>query len=190
MTTDAPIELPALIGVSGYADSGKDSVAHYLIEQHGYHRVAFSDRLKGFVYALFPEIAEQVSELGWDYAKKQDEVRRALQNVGKALKEHINPDVLIMAALNNPSSFDGQRVVVSDVRFSGEADALIARGGIVIRVNRPGVGPVNGDESETALDRYDGFSFVLNNDSDLAALHLKVEAMLVDADALRHGVSD
>jgi hypothetical protein len=186
---DAPIELPALIGVSGYADSGKDSVAHYLIEQYAYHRVAFADRLKGFVYALFPEIAAQVNELGWDYAKKQNEVRQAIQNVGKALKSHVHPDALILPALVDLKLLDGQRVVVSDVRFPNEADTLIARGGIVIRVNRPGVGPVNGDESETALDRYDQFSFVLNNDSDLAALHLKVEAMLTDAQQTRRGVS-
>ena len=35
-----------IIGLSGYAQSGKDEVAKVLVEDYGYKRVAFADKIK------------------------------------------------------------------------------------------------------------------------------------------------
>ena len=62
--------------------------------------------------------------------------------------------------------------IVTDVRFPNEAEAIKDRGGILIRINRPqyldnGL-VIRKDEhlSETALDDYDGFDYVINNDTN------------------------
>jgi len=42
-------------------------------------------------------------------------------------------------------------VVVSDVRLTNEAEWVIARGGVVVRIERTGIGPVNNHASEALL---------------------------------------
>jgi dephospho-CoA kinase len=46
-----------LIGLSGYARSGKDEAAKVLIEEFGFKRIAFADKLRDFLYALDPIVA-------------------------------------------------------------------------------------------------------------------------------------
>ena len=59
--------------------------------------------------------------------------------------------------------------IITDVRFPNEAQAIKDRGGILIRINRDNgtrAIDVNAHLSETALDDYDGFDYVIDNDSD------------------------
>jgi hypothetical protein len=67
--------------------------------------------------------------------------------------------------------------VITDVRFPNEADAIKQEEGILIRVNRSGVGPVNDHESETSLDGW-GFDYIIDNDSTLGSLKRKVKEIL------------
>jgi hypothetical protein len=66
----------------------------------------------------------------------------------------------------------GDKVVITDVRFPNEADAIKALGGQIWRVKRLGVGAVNGHVSETAMDGYPVDQIFVNNGSidDLMAL--------------------
>ena len=45
-----------IIGLCGFAQSGKDTAAKYLINNLGFHRVAFADPLRRGLYALNPII--------------------------------------------------------------------------------------------------------------------------------------
>ena len=67
--------------------------------------------------------------------------------------------------------------IITDTRFPNEAEAIKKAGGIVIRVNRPGVQPINPHPSETSLDDW-GFDAVINNDSDVADIVHKVGLLL------------
>lgn len=50
----APHPHPKLIGLSGWATSGKDETANVLVRLYGYERIAFADKLKEFVKAIDP----------------------------------------------------------------------------------------------------------------------------------------
>lgn len=63
--------------------------------------------------------------------------------------------------------------IITDTRFPNEAQAIKDKGGIVIKVQRPGVGPVNNHPSETAL-KYYKFDYIINNDDNLKDLLTKV----------------
>lgn len=67
--------------------------------------------------------------------------------------------------------------IITDTRFPNEAQAIKDAGGIVIRVDRPGVKPVNPHPSETALDNWD-FDYKIMNGSDLVALMFTVNTIL------------
>lgn len=167
-----------IIGLSGYAQSGKDTVANYLIKEHGFIRRAFADNLRNVLYDLNPMIGTEPLQVkvdveGWEKAKQHFEVRRLLQELGLAARNHIHPEVWVTSALERVLN---DRVVVTDVRFLNEARAIKERGGEIWRVVRPGVGAVNKHVSETQMDDYP-FDHVLNNDGDLD--HLYAQALVL-----------
>ena len=43
-----------IIGLSGFARSGKDEAAKVLVEEFGFKRVGFADKLREVLYALNP----------------------------------------------------------------------------------------------------------------------------------------
>lgn len=71
--------------------------------------------------------------------------------------------------------------IITDVRFPNEAEAIKKRGGILIRVNNPDYLPYENEHlSETALDSYDGFDYIIENDKSkgLKELSDKVKNIL------------
>ena len=48
--------IPNVIGLTGYAGSGKDTLANILVEEYGFTRIAFADKTKEFLYDLNPGI--------------------------------------------------------------------------------------------------------------------------------------
>jgi hypothetical protein len=67
--------------------------------------------------------------------------------------------------------------IITDTRFPNEAEAIKKADGIIIRVERPGVKPINPHPSETGLDDWK-FDYVINNDGSLKDLTKKVNKIL------------
>jgi hypothetical protein len=160
-----------LIGLSGYSRSGKDTVAELLCLNYGYKRVSFADPMRQALYVLSPKIdnivrlSEYVDDYGWDVAKQNQEVRRLLQVFGTEVgRKMFGLDFWIDIALKDLSG--DTQVVISDVRFPNEADAIAKLGGSVWRINRKNHSAVNGHASEHAMDNY-MFNHVIYNDGTL-----------------------
>ena len=66
--------------------------------------------------------------------------------------------------------------IITDMRFLNELKAVKSRGGITIRVERPGL-IENSHPSETSLDSAT-FDFVINNDKDIGHLISEVRKIL------------
>ena len=73
--------------------------------------------------------------------------------------------------------------IITDTRFPNEAQAIKDKGGIVIRVDRSGVKPINDHPSEVGLDSWN-FDYKIANVSDLKALTGTVEMILVKENIL------
>lgn len=151
-----------IIGLAGYAQSGKDTVAKYLIDAYGYRRVAFADKLRQALYELNPKVniadmnnvplAIAVDGLGWENVKADSaEVRELLQRMGTEVGRNLfGENFWVDQAMFGISKFD--KVVFTDVRYPNEYSSIKNREGIVWRVERLGVSAINGHPSETALD--------------------------------------
>lgn len=150
-----------IVGLSGYARSGKDSAAQALVEV-GFRRIAFADRLKDLANLIWPEHMVRYGD--WDQAKQNPEVREHLQLLGESVRDVLGEDTWVRAALDgiNP----GGDFVISDVRYANEAEYVSRLGGLVVRINRPGVQPANGHLSEVGLDDW-RFDAVIQNDGTL-----------------------
>ena len=164
-----------LIGITGKARAGKDSFANALV-QCGYQRVAFADALK----LATAVIANEPIHLFFDEVTKEYHTdalgmtrRKALQAVGKAVRDSLGEHVWVNRALANWKSQGKPLTVVTDVRYPNEADAVRALGGIIIRINRDGSG-LDGDlgahESERRLSD-DLVDIEVFNDGTVGELH-------------------
>ena len=176
-----------ILGLSGWARNGKDTVADHLISKYGYERISFAAPMKEALYRLNPKITINnvvstpirigVDIYGWDDLKTHGpEVRELLQRFGTEVgREMFGEDFWVNAAID--SIEDGSRVVVSDVRYPNEADAIKKLGGEVWRVVRPGFGAANGHASEHALNNYK-FDYILDNNSGMELLYDSVDSKL------------
>lgn len=150
-----------LIAFCGYAQSGKDTAASFLVEK-GFKRLAFADILRESLYRLNPVVSVAresvrpgwgrlsviVDDYGWDYAKvTYPEVRELLQRLGTEVGRALfgeNFWVDRVLAQVEP----GGKYVITDVRFPNEEQAVHAAGGRIYRISRDGVNAVNAHASE------------------------------------------
>ena len=174
------------IGMSGYARSGKDTVADILHEEYGFGRVTLAAPLKEMVYTLNPWVdidfdchvryQDFVDDLGLHEAKNHPEVRRLLQVYGTdVMRRQFGEDVWVDLAYSGKDPAD--HWVVTDCRFKNEANGIRNHGGFVVRVERPGVEPPNLHPSEVDLLDYD-FDFYLDNSGTLEELEASVHRMM------------
>ena len=168
-----------IVGVSGWARSGKDTIADHLVKDHGYTKFSFATPMREALYRLNPKIT--VNELqstparigvdvyGWEGLKERSpDVRGLLQRLGTEVgREMFGEDFWVNYALN--SIPDGTKAVIADVRYPNEADAIKKLGGKVFRVRRNGVVAANEHASESALNDYE-FDSVIDNNADIHSL--------------------
>lgn len=161
-----------IIGLSGYAQVGKDTVARILVEDYGYSRIAFADIIRVACYRLNPivtmdgmRLAHIVDLEGWEIAKTLPEIRRLLQVMGSEVgRELIDPQIWVELTLHNTDKND--KVVISDVRFKNEAEEIKWRHGQVWRITRIDKDkPVNLHRSETDMDNWNFDHYIANNGS-------------------------
>jgi hypothetical protein len=195
-TTTAPVDadteiveswLPQYIGLHGFAGAGKDAVAK-ILAKYGYTRVAFADVLREALYVLNPVILfhpygedQRVQDLvdrhGWDEAKRQyEEIRRMLQVLGTEVgREMIDQNVWVDSVFKKLE--EGKKYVFTDVRFVNEHHAIDSRLGLLVKIDRPGVGPVNDHKSDKGLPD-EWFDVRIVNDGTLEDLNTKVREIL------------
>lgn len=165
-----------IIALSGKLQSGKDTLARYLLELlPGYEPKQFAEKLKLIVSIMtgapLRDMATAEGKQRYLPAWKMT-VGEMLQRVGTdAVRNHVHVDGWVLAtfAYYTPQS----NWIITDCRFPNEAEAVKSRGGILIRVNRARrdtAGRDTNHPSETALDNYAGWDFTVDNNGTLEDL--------------------
>lgn len=176
---DKVADLPRVVGISGYASSGKTTVADYLVAFYGYKRIKFADGLKDMLRAV------GLSDESIEGGKKEEpsqflcgkSPRYAMQTLGTEWGRNLIGDnfwVNIWALKCEEWLWENQenKVVVDDVRFPNELQAVQAANGICLRIVRPGIDAVNAHPSECSLDHEPGLIQMVN-DQDITTLQWK-----------------
>jgi len=176
-----------IIGLSGYAQTGKDTVANYLVKNYGFVKVSFADPIREALYKLNPyvrvgdmpptSLSVAVDHMGWEDVKVfSSDTRELLQRMGTEVgREMFGQDFWVNQGLLRAK--EHERVVFADTRYLNEADAIKSNGGQVWRITKTGSSPVNGHSSETALDNY-AFDWAVRNDGSLDNLHTFVDLIM------------
>lgn len=168
-----------IIGLAGYARSGKDTVAGLMKD---YERRAFADPIRDSLMRLNPLVGDGqylsdiVKRQGWEGAKiTVPEVRRLLQSMGTEVgREMVHPDLWVQLSIKDLNA--GDKVIFTDVRFPNEAKAIKRLGGTIWRVNRPGVEALNPHPSESSMDHF-SYDLIINNYGTIDQLASQLPSM-------------
>ena len=131
----------SIISLSGFIGSGKDTVAEYLEQNHGYYRFSLIKSLRDSVASIFgwdrdmldgrtPEAGVQRNivdqwwtdalDLGIDITP-----RWVLQNLGtEVMRNHFHPDIWMLSSKRWLSAHKGEKIVIADARFLNELGML------------------------------------------------------------------
>jgi hypothetical protein len=143
-----------IIAFTGLARAGKSTAALRLVEAHGFHRVRFAGPLKDMMRAL------GLTEAEIEGAFKETPCallcgktpRLAMQTIGTEWgRDIIGADVWVNAWRRAVDRLaEGCPVVIDDCRFPNEAEAIMAAGGVIVRVESPRAGTVDAGHSSEA----------------------------------------
>ena len=142
-----------LIGISGFARSGKDTFyerCKQILSSVGEEskRYSFADALKNELDELLVKYTG-ISAFTENNQEKEI-VRPLLVTYGTDVRRKLNENCWI-EKISEGIDLDlglNKHVFITDVRFLNEAKWIKNKGGILINVNREGVGPANKDEKE------------------------------------------
>jgi len=184
-------------------DVVKDYKSHewWLEDQSTWEVRKFAGKLKDIASHLtgidiekFEDQEFKKTDLGPEWATHHMplSVRKFLQRLGTdALREGLHDNVWVNALMADYISIDYNddeqprlpNWVITDTRFPNEAQAIKDKGGIIIRVERPGVSPINNHPSEVGLDNWK-FDYKVVNNSDIFDLKETVKEILKHAKLL------
>jgi hypothetical protein len=175
-----------ILGVCGTAGSGKGVVAEVLMN-HGWQLVKMSGPLKAMLTALFREMgytSDATQDLIEGSSKEAEAIfgnspRRLMQTLGTDWgREMIGSSFWVRIAMEKIAALTlrGHNVVIDDVRFQNEIDAICLLGGSCLKVERPDPARNPGEhKSESvALLRPD---FIVHNDGSLEEFRDKITRM-------------
>lgn len=189
-----------LLGLTGKAGAGKDTVADRLVQQHGFVKSSFAGPLKEMLLTLDPILDDQGTRLSgvlreFSYTLNAEseahlkahygEYRRLLQVLGTDCIRALDEDFWVKAAMKGLKGLQpAARVVFSDARFPNEVSAIQDfNNGVfpdypvlseVWFIDRPNAGTREHSSEEGAGNM--GEDLTLDNDRDLKTLYRDVDA--------------
>lgn len=194
-----------LLGISGKVGAGKDEFSDIAVAEYGFIKIPFALALKNEVkeflqkyevsfedrniwgtqkdkleeFSFGDKIGDVIEEHPWLAGKCSGiTFRLLLQLWGTEYRRAENDNYWVEQTLN--ASRGHHRVIMSDLRFQNEYDAIRNFGGATIRINRVmEIDPsVEAHSSETGLDHIRRWNYVIDNDSTLEDYHTSCRYIL------------
>ena len=170
---------PKIIIISGKASSGKSLSANIIKENtNNTILLAYADYLKMY--------AKNIS--GWD-GSEDTKPRELLQQLGvELIKNNNNENMLINRIIEDIKvySYFYDYIVITDARFPNEIESIKKEfdNVISVRINRNIYNldkKYQNHSTETGMDEYNNYDYVIDNNSDLKALEIKVMEVVKNA---------
>ena len=177
---------PTLVGLGAKSRVGKDTVADYLADLYGFQKGAFAARLKEAAKIIcswtdrhvYGELKEVVDPF-WGWTPRDFLQRLGTEGVRNVFGENTWVKATMFGIEDDLKL--GYPHVLTDVRFPQEAAAILEAGGELWRIDRPGsetMSTAGKHSSETAMEGFEGWTHVIENDGTLEDLYRKVDALL------------
>ena len=169
-----------IIGLTGQAGSGKDTVAEYLVQKYDFKQLSFAGILKEGMAKLFGLTEKQLND---PQGKEQVDARwgktprQLMQWMGTdVLRKHIREDFFVIQVESMIKSYAGRNIVISDARFLDECKMIWNLDGLIVKIIRSNhVGTTSKHISENLEVEP---NYQINNDNDISSLHRKVDFLI------------
>lgn len=141
-----------IIGLTGYQGSGKTTVAQFLEDEFGFKRHNFKDGLVNEMKERLPDVLEILRRqegypsVDFLFFHKPPMMRALMQNYGTEVRRKDDEKYWVDKWFHY---LPKGHVVIDDVRFLNEADAVRLSSGIIIRVERDDITHGGDHSSET-----------------------------------------
>lgn len=182
-----------LIAVHGFKQSGKDTLAHLLVSEYGYQRLAFADRVKDAIHVIFGVSKEdlygsdadkqKLSPVRWSdlenvmREKKDDQAYLSIRELLQIFATEICRDKIPAIWYRFLPIQSDELTVISDLRFLNEAEHLKSLNALIIEVKRPSALGSH-HASEAGLPK-EMIHYTLHNDSDLNSFLQKARELFL-----------
>lgn len=145
------VPLKTIVGLIGFAHTGKSEVASLLMNEYGFMRIKFADGLKNMLRAIGLTEEEIEGDLKEKHCEKLcgQTPRHAMITLGTEWGRNlIHQDIWVLAWRKYVLESAAERIVVDDCRFLNEARMIRRLGGVIWHIERPGYVPVKHHQSE------------------------------------------
>ena len=154
-----------VILLSGKARSGKNTAAEMILREYTGIPFAFADDIKRVAYNYF----------GW-HGEKDELGRKLLQDIGTTGRNY-NRDIWANKVVDKiqECSSDNQLAVVTDTRYPNEIQRIkhVFSDVVTIRITRGSVEKLK-HPSETALDQWTDWDYLVENNGNLEEFQRKI----------------
>ena len=172
-----------IIGITGHARHGKDSIADVLVRRCSFRKDALAEPMKAVMRIVFPTWTDEhlYGKLKGHCKSRLWRISGALQSFGTqwaqselskydSFQETTGRLIWVRGLL---ARYKGGNLAVSDVRFPHEANELRKYGAIILMVRRPGYPVDMRHESEQGVEEIKP-DYVIRNSGTLETLEDEV----------------
>ena len=169
---------PGLIGISGKAGAGKDTLGKYLCDEYRCMHYYFAKPLKEGAKIMFGLSDEQIENKEKVIEPWGISPRKIYQLLGTEVGRGIDVNVWVKNAEMFVRSVAGFTVVITDVRFDNEAFWIRNRGGVVINIVRDQDDIVEKRHSSEGGLKPDNIDLTIHNNGSIEDLCNEVTYMI------------
>lgn len=172
-----------IVGLIGYAGAGKDTVADIMMKNADFFRVAFADKIKAILSELYSVPIDVFND-------------RVLKNApmlvfnGKTPRQVAQETGMFYRGIRESTWLDyvkkkagflagqGDNVVITDIRFPDEMDAVLSMGGVTVYIERANHEVYEHESERHIHDLSLRADYRICNNSDLSGLEFETKAVL------------
>lgn len=176
---------------TGKKRSGKSTASDYLQTKIDAERINFKDPLITEAQENFPDLLNAIRDTLdetdyngmelWSDKRLFDEkprlIRTLLQNYGTNVRRNDDPEYWTKRWIDTVETKE-RNIIVDDVRFINEADAVRDKGGILIRIVKNGQVDTDTHDSEVEMDKIEVDYTITADPGDTETIYKKLDEIL------------
>ncbi len=178
-----------IIGLIGLKRSGKDTFADYIVEKYGYEKYSFAGPLKDACKIMFCLNDEQIDGNLKEVIDPRFGIspRHMFQFMGTEVMRELFPKISEKYTVKESfwihrfkiwyNDNKDKNIIVSDIRFQDEANAIKNLGGTLIKINNPRIQNIDNHKSEKDVDNLQ-YDYIINNDETIENYYNNIEKLM------------
>ena len=187
-----------IIAFTGLKQTGKTTAADYLVSKWGFVKHNFKDALVAEIKERFPDLLREIqyhegyidSDNQWQeptidelFESKPPLIRALMQNYGTEVRRKEDPDYWVklwgLSVLYEIRNDPNYKLVVDDLRFFEELQAVRERQGIVINIQRDDLTTPDKHQSETEHLDFEVDHVIKSKKGDVENLYKELDKIML-----------